>query len=130
AEDGIRDKLVTGVQTCALPISREGARHGVERLVAMRNQRRDVYLPALDQSQGADISGRPAVGLEPARGADRREQRRLAELELAQDAQVHTRMAVSVQQDGALFPDEPRDGRKRLARAGGLDEQLAPAPVR
>src|SRR5205823_7132825 len=24
AEDGIRDKLVTGVQTCALPISREG----------------------------------------------------------------------------------------------------------
>src|SRR5687767_7468158 len=25
AEDGIRDKLVTGVQTCALPISRAGA---------------------------------------------------------------------------------------------------------
>src|SRR2546425_13301830 len=25
AEDGIRDKLVTGVQTCALPISRGGA---------------------------------------------------------------------------------------------------------
>src|SRR5687767_15301670 len=24
AEDGIRDKLVTGVQTCALPISRSG----------------------------------------------------------------------------------------------------------
>src|SRR2546425_76037 len=24
AEDGIRDKLVTGVQTCALPISRRG----------------------------------------------------------------------------------------------------------
>src|SRR5205823_14229861 len=24
AEDGIRDKLVTGVQTCALPICREG----------------------------------------------------------------------------------------------------------
>src|SRR2546425_2880076 len=24
AEDGIRDKLVTGVQTCALPISRQG----------------------------------------------------------------------------------------------------------
>src|SRR2546425_4654996 len=33
AEDGIRDKLVTGVQTCALPISRRarhvgGPRHG------------------------------------------------------------------------------------------------------
>src|SRR5205823_8847315 len=26
AEDGIRDKLVTGVQTCALPISRRGPR--------------------------------------------------------------------------------------------------------
>src|SRR5205823_9660834 len=27
AEDGIRDKLVTGVQTCALPIYRSGDRH-------------------------------------------------------------------------------------------------------
>src|SRR5205823_10242696 len=26
AEDGIRDKLVTGVQTCALPISRAGGK--------------------------------------------------------------------------------------------------------
>src|SRR6266404_6967928 len=28
AEDGIRDKLVTGVQTCALPISRQAAGKG------------------------------------------------------------------------------------------------------
>src|SRR5205823_7367777 len=28
AEDGIRDKLVTGVQTCALPISRASQRFG------------------------------------------------------------------------------------------------------
>src|SRR3989441_12754092 len=28
AEDGIRDKLVTGVQTCALPISYPGALYG------------------------------------------------------------------------------------------------------
>src|SRR5205823_11593423 len=28
AEDGIRDKLVTGVQTCALPISRSVTWHG------------------------------------------------------------------------------------------------------
>src|SRR2546425_11841585 len=28
AEDGIRDKLVTGVQTCALPISARAASHG------------------------------------------------------------------------------------------------------
>src|SRR5207245_6677571 len=27
AEDGIRDATVTGVQTCALPISRPGGRH-------------------------------------------------------------------------------------------------------
>src|SRR3989441_7352593 len=39
AEDGIRDKLVTGVQTCALPISRrvrrealDGLLHGVEKV--------------------------------------------------------------------------------------------------
>src|SRR6202522_3271757 len=28
AEDGIRDVVVTGVQTCALPISRHGGPHG------------------------------------------------------------------------------------------------------
>src|SRR5205823_6775203 len=31
AEDGIRDKLVTGVQTCALPISGRFAREPVEK---------------------------------------------------------------------------------------------------
>src|SRR2546425_8706949 len=37
AEDGIRDKLVTGVQTCALPISRrEQAGAGVRRLPRAR----------------------------------------------------------------------------------------------
>src|SRR2546425_4034727 len=38
AEDGIRDKLVTGVQTCALPISAAG-RHdpGTARQAADRN---------------------------------------------------------------------------------------------
>src|SRR5205823_11035591 len=30
AEDGIRDKLVTGVQTCALPISSEARRYSHE----------------------------------------------------------------------------------------------------
>src|SRR5207247_7085589 len=37
AEDGIRDPLVTGVQTCALPISFT-AEAGVEALDAPRNQ--------------------------------------------------------------------------------------------
>src|SRR5690606_40038189 len=51
-EDGIRDFHVTGVQTCALPIWREGADHetvgdegGVRRrrqVVAMAHQRADV----------------------------------------------------------------------------------------
>src|SRR3989441_12242364 len=35
AEDGIRDKLVTGVQTCALPISGQG---GIERAGARRGE--------------------------------------------------------------------------------------------
>ena len=30
AEDGIRDRLVTGVQTCALPIYSDGGRDGVQ----------------------------------------------------------------------------------------------------
>src|SRR5207249_5295508 len=33
AEDGIRDRNVTGVQTCALPISKAGAFYFVERLL-------------------------------------------------------------------------------------------------
>src|SRR5207249_8533461 len=33
AEDGIRDRNVTGVQTCALPISRSRARHPVDQLL-------------------------------------------------------------------------------------------------
>src|SRR2546423_13946614 len=36
AEDGIRDKLVTGVQTCALPISRRRARGAARRARAGR----------------------------------------------------------------------------------------------
>src|SRR2546429_8069429 len=33
AEDGIRDVAVTGVQTCALPISRDAARHHEHRSI-------------------------------------------------------------------------------------------------
>src|SRR2546425_8277947 len=41
AEDGIRDKLVTGVQTCALPISRAaGAHRGASVLGGDRELRR------------------------------------------------------------------------------------------
>src|SRR2546425_822529 len=44
AEDGIRDKLVTGVQTCALPISRSG-RVGELRIVFERG---DIRIPGPD----------------------------------------------------------------------------------
>src|SRR5687767_15439926 len=38
AEDGIRDKLVTGVQTCALPISAALERHINSRRIALEVQ--------------------------------------------------------------------------------------------
>src|SRR2546423_6134691 len=50
AEDGIRDKLVTGVQTCALPIS--GNRRAVSRQLAADRRR-----PAAGRARGG---GTPA----------------------------------------------------------------------
>ena len=47
AEDGIRDKLVTGVQTCALPIS------WVERMRTPQNLR--VAIRELQQAMGAEV---------------------------------------------------------------------------
>src|SRR5205823_10390618 len=40
AEDGIRDKLVTGVQTCALPISRRGGLRTAGHAGERRDRRR------------------------------------------------------------------------------------------
>src|SRR2546425_9398665 len=58
AEDGIRDKLVTGVQTCALPIS--GAPP------AIHSVWRAALLPAVSASglRGPDRAVRGATGLE------------------------------------------------------------------
>src|SRR5229473_3758264 len=50
AEDGIRDKLVTGVQTCALPIS--GAREAAARIRADRAAR-DCRASSAEQRGGA-----------------------------------------------------------------------------
>src|SRR5205823_13944084 len=61
AEDGIRDKLVTGVQTCALPIWPASAR---------LSTRRDEAGPA----------GRPGADPTPRPGAGRREDGRTAGL--------------------------------------------------
>src|SRR2546425_9721766 len=47
AEDGIRDKLVTGVQTCALPILAQRGRDGPQRLVVDLAQGRQLILLSL-----------------------------------------------------------------------------------
>src|SRR6266576_6766675 len=61
-------------------IARERARHGVERWVTVRDERRDIHLPALDQTKRAPVGRRPAVALEATRGAHRRQQHRLQKL--------------------------------------------------
>src|SRR2546423_7662664 len=79
AEDGIRDKLVTGVQTCALPISVTGplskkAGHGVYRAPARTKSQSVVALPAA--ASGAVIAwpGAPNPGTRftAARSGERR----------------------------------------------------------
>src|SRR5256886_16907266 len=56
AEDGIRDLTVTGVQTCALPISMTlPARHGLRRAPARRELER--LLGAAIRTPAARVSG-------------------------------------------------------------------------
>src|SRR2546421_650286 len=59
AEDGIRDLIVTGVQTCALPISRGG---GQLHLASRVRLRRTCRLPARGEHQGAQVLGAQARG--------------------------------------------------------------------
>src|SRR5687767_15279806 len=58
AEDGIRDKLVTGVQTCALPICK-GLRR--EHVVAET----DVHTPLTANQSKANDPPKPFVGAPP-----------------------------------------------------------------
>src|SRR6266496_1670451 len=65
AEDGIRDLYVTGVQTCALPIYRRTAGHGLDRLLdvgerVLRDEPLDREPPLCDEF-GED--GDEALGL-------------------------------------------------------------------
>src|SRR2546425_4342851 len=53
AEDGIRDKLVTGVQTCALPISRLTAAIAPQQHAVLINQRHADALELI----GAELGG-------------------------------------------------------------------------
>src|SRR2546425_6515592 len=59
AEDGIRDKLVTGVQTCALPISKSAiARLPIQERFALADQwRRASYSVVLNIAEGASRRG-------------------------------------------------------------------------
>src|SRR2546425_1505547 len=75
AEDGIRDKLVTGVQTCALPISEIASRVLREFAATMRFRRAEIWLldrqkrlrrlsgygrvPAASDTQGVPLQGCP-----------------------------------------------------------------------
>src|SRR5205823_11046281 len=62
AEDGIRDKLVTGVQTCALPISSRGwdapiPRDGERRTVDAHRARIPATAPGRRTLRGRDPHG-------------------------------------------------------------------------
>src|SRR5258708_15613343 len=72
AEDGIRDDLVTGVQTCALPISPRA-----ERGVAPHQPRRAVLSAAPEEQGDRAVAppldlGRPSAGLRRQRSEERR----------------------------------------------------------
>src|SRR5205085_5520266 len=76
AEDGIRDLTVTGVQTCALPISRlagrtrRGARRARRRRTRRDGARRAVATSRGDRRVGGRCEGAP-------RGGKRSEERRV-----------------------------------------------------
>src|SRR5690606_39913478 len=89
AEDGIRDFHVTGVQTCALPISAQQQDVGVQTGLAsrgprLRRRRGELLLPAPAPDRrrprpGADaVDGGGAAALAPS-GATRSEERRVGQ---------------------------------------------------
>src|SRR5437879_12273798 len=63
AEDGIRDTSVTGVQTCALPIS-------ASRALCTAGKRREIRIPMIVMTTNSSTSVKPAR-------ADRAAQRRM-----------------------------------------------------
>src|SRR5207245_6708086 len=86
AEDGIRDATVTGVQTCALPISvflEDRVSGGGDEAMTIHAQtgRRDAGVPALVCSEMAVQAGDfQSPGVEPVRkinGLNRSEERRV-----------------------------------------------------
>src|SRR6185437_15407281 len=77
AEDGIRDKLVTGVQTCALPIwARLGRDRGGRARLAGDDGPRDGDAPGPAQPAGLGQPADPRAAGRPARQADGAPERR------------------------------------------------------
>src|SRR5207249_5486214 len=80
AEDGIRDRNVTGVQTCALPIFPSGASTGTREAVELRDDE-----PARYQGKGVRRAVQNVIetiapeveGMEAAEQAQRSEERRV-----------------------------------------------------
>src|SRR5207249_9331197 len=87
AEDGIRDRNVTGVQTCALPILRlqpvhecgDAARRHLERLGEIAHPLRAVAVEGIEQAKpgqtrriGLDQRTRPALERKRERSEERR----------------------------------------------------------
>src|SRR5437773_5731679 len=77
AEDGIRDRDVTGVQTCALPISRVGGDPAAAELPALRDTRRaggpgGRGRPSRRRQSGPDPGGAPSSDGGRVRSEERR----------------------------------------------------------
>src|SRR5207245_2096783 len=62
AEDGIRDATVTGVQTCALPISRNGDEAGAASTLPLSNRHRPLATSAAKQRAPDESTARKLPG--------------------------------------------------------------------
>src|SRR5712691_12765567 len=107
AEDGIRDLTVTGVQTCALPISLE--------IIPLRHRTVDQVLPALQPlvEPGGALTGQSGQIIVRASPAN------LAEIKRALEAidRPLRRLQISVRFDDAL--ESARQGIEAGGRIGG-----------
>src|SRR5207249_10212908 len=72
AEDGIRDRNVTGVQTCALPISRSSTRIRAEERVLMANPEYRTAMRSEERRVGKECRSRWARCHEKEKGKDKR----------------------------------------------------------
>src|SRR5699024_11990100 len=70
AEDGIRDRNVTGVQTCALPIYRGGDRQNRSRHPLRSSRRGAIATGGADRCSGSSAGGRRGPRTRGGRGTD------------------------------------------------------------